>query len=42
MGGEDASVLLVEQRAGEVVTVQPGWAHTVVNERACARFAWGW
>ena len=33
-------VCKVQQRAGEVVFVPPGWVHWVKNEQACVKFAY--
>lgn len=34
------AVRVVQQRAGDMVHVPPGWVHQVVNVRACLKLAW--
>jgi JmjC domain, hydroxylase len=38
--GDEQAVVVVEQRAGQRVSVPPGWMHTVINLLPCVKLAW--
>ncbi len=40
LGLGDGCVVEVQQRAGDMVHVPPGWIHQVVNMRPCLKLAW--
>lgn len=40
MPGGSGGVLVVEQRAGDMVYVPPGWIHQVYNLQPCLKLAW--
>ena len=42
LGGEQAGIHVLKQRAGDLVTIPPGWAHAVYNKHACVKLAWDW